>query len=378
MTRAILATVAVALAVTPAYAQFGGLDKLKKGAEIAKKADDIHFSDQEEQELGRSVSEKVRAQFGVVQDKAVHRYVALVGTLLANASSKPRLPWTFIVLDTDAVNAFAAPGGYVHITKGALAMMANEAELAGVLGHEIIHVTERHTIAALQKAGGIGLATAASGKGDSKVTAAAVQKMTDAVLFGFGRGEELEADEKGNRLANKAGYDPQALPGFLTKLTERNKGNSEKRGLFASHPQMEERLTKLTAQIKREKLTSSATVAPRYKQFVAFRPVPQSQIATTAGGAKGLAGGAGKPATTTAKKDDKAEPPPKKKGFGLGGLAKGLGTGSEQKQSQVVASGGARGLDPEVDAKGGGDPRLVAVTVTAAELDKFRREGKLA
>jgi hypothetical protein len=312
----------------------------------------------------------------VVQDKAVHRYVALVGTLLANASSKPRLPWTFIVLDTDAVNAFAAPGGYVHITKGALAMMANEAELAGVLGHEIIHVTERHTIAALQKAGGIGLATSATGKGGSKITAAAVQKMTDAVLFGFGRGEELEADEKGNRLANKVGYDPQALPGFLTKLTERNKGNSEKRGLFASHPQMEERLTKLTAQIRREKLTSTATVAPRYKQFIAFRPVPQSQIATTSGGAKGLAGGSGKPATTTAKKGDTAEPP-KKKGFGLGGLAKGLGSGSEQKQSQVVASGGARGLDPEVDAKGGGDPRLVAVTVTAAELDKFRKDGKL-
>lgn len=376
MTRAILATMAVALTVTPAYAQFGNLDKLKKGAEIAKKADDLHFSDQEEQELGHSVSEKVRTQFGVVQDKAVHRYVALVGTLLANASSKPRLPWTFIVLDTDAVNAFAAPGGYVHITKGALAMMANEAELAGVLGHEIIHVTERHTIAALQKAGGIGLATSATGKGGSKITAAAVQKMTDAVLFGFGRGEELEADEKGNRLANKVGYDPQALPGFLTKLTERNKGNSEKRGLFASHPQMEERLTKLTAQIRREKLTSTATVAPRYKQFIAFRPVPQSQIATTSGGAKGLAGGSGKPATTTAKKGDTAEPP-KKKGFGLGGLAKGLGSGSEQKQSQVVASGGARGLDPEVDAKGGGDPRLVAVTVTAAELDKFRKDGKL-
>jgi predicted Zn-dependent protease len=378
MTRGIILGAALALLAAPAHAQFGGLDKLKKGAEIAKKADDIHFSDAEEQELGQSVSDKVRAKFGVVQDKAVHRYVALVGTLLTNASAKPRLPWTFIVLDTDAVNAFAAPGGYVHITKGALAMMSSEAELAGVLGHEIIHVTERHTIAALQKAGGIGLATTASGKGESRITAAAVQKMTDAVLFGFGRGEELEADEKGERLANKAGYDPAALPGFLTKLTDRNKGSNEKRGLFASHPDMEARLSKLRAQIKREKLASTATLEPRYKQFIAFKPVPQSQIATADAGTKGLAGGSSKPASTSEKKSEKAEEEPKKKkGFGLGGLAKGLGGGSEQKQSQVVASGGARGLDPEVDAKGGGNPALVAVKVTTAEIDAFRKEGKL-
>jgi predicted Zn-dependent protease len=378
MKKGMVLAAAFVLSAAPAWAQFGGLDKLKKGAEIAKKADDIHFSDAEEQELGRSVSEKVRAKFGVVQDKAVHRYVTLVGTLLANASSKPRLPWTFIVLDTDAVNAFAAPGGYVHITKGALALISSEAELAGVLGHEIIHVTERHTIAALQKAGGINLATTASGKGESRITAAAVQKMTDAVLFGFGRGEELESDEKGERLANKAGYSPQGLPGFLTRLTERNKGASEKRGLFASHPQMEERLSKLTGQIKSEKLTSTATLEARYTQFIAFKPVPQSQIATADAGTKGLAGGSSKPASTTAKNDKAEEEPKKKKGFGLGGLAKNLGVSSEKKESQVVASGGARGLDPEVDAEGGGNPALVTVSVTAADLEAFRKEGKLA
>ncbi len=377
MQQGMVLVAALVLSAAPAWAQFGGLDKLKKGAEIAKKADDIHFSDEEEQELGRSVSEKVRAKFGVVQDKAVHRYVTLVGTLLANASAKPRLPWTFIVLDTDAVNAFAAPGGYVHITRGALALVSSEAELAGVLGHEIIHVTERHTIAALQKAGGIGLATTASGKGESKITAAAVQKMTDAVLFGFGRGEELESDEKGERLANKVGYSPQGLPAFLTRLTDRNKGASEKRGLFASHPQMEERLSKLSAQIKREKLSSTATLEDRYKQVIAFKPVPQSQIATADAGTKGLAGGSGKPAATPAK-NDKAEEPPKKKGFGLGSLAKGLGGGSEKKESQVVASGGARGLDPEVDAKGGANPAIVPVSITAADLDAFRKEGKLS
>ena len=104
-----------------------------------------------EQQLGAAVSESVRERYGVVQDANVHRYVTLVGTALAQAAAKPNLPWTFIVLDTDAVNAFAAPGGFVHITRGALALMQDEAELAGVLGHELIHVTERHTISAIQK-----------------------------------------------------------------------------------------------------------------------------------------------------------------------------------------------------------------------------------
>ena len=121
---------------------------------------------------GQQVSEEIRSE--------VRRRPGPGGAPLRDAGRRrarhatargPDLPWTFIVLDTDAVNAFAAPGGFVHITKGALALMANEAELAGVLGHELIHVTEKHTIAALKKAGGISLAHGASGKGDSQITA---------------------------------------------------------------------------------------------------------------------------------------------------------------------------------------------------------------
>ena len=197
---------AAVLVATPAYAQFG-LETIKKGADLAKKADDLHFTDAEEQQLGHGVSERVRAKFGVVQDKAVHRYVTLVGTLLTNASTRPKLPWSFIVLDTDAVNAFAAPGGYVHITKGALALMSSEAELAGVLGHEVVHVTAKHTIAALKKAAASGLATSASGQSDR--LGALADTMTDALLQGFGRAEELEADHLGIALANTVGYAPR-------------------------------------------------------------------------------------------------------------------------------------------------------------------------
>ncbi len=100
------------------------------------------------------MSEKIRARYGVVQDAAAHKYVSLVGDALAQVSSRPALPWRFVILDTDGVNAFAAPGGYVHITRGALALLKNESELAGVLGHEIIHVTEKHTVNAIQKSAG--------------------------------------------------------------------------------------------------------------------------------------------------------------------------------------------------------------------------------
>ena len=90
---------------------------------------------------------------------AVHKYVTLVGTILAEQTTRPKLPWTFIVLDTDGVNAFAAPGGFVHITRGALALIKNEAELAGVLGHEMAHVAQKHTVNAIRKSKGIQLGT---------------------------------------------------------------------------------------------------------------------------------------------------------------------------------------------------------------------------
>jgi predicted Zn-dependent protease len=301
--------------------------------------------------------------------------VSLVGGVLTRVSKKPDYSWRFIVLDTDAVNAFAAPGGYVHITKGCLALVANESELAGVLGHELVHVIEDHTIKALSKAGFVDTAASATGKGNA-ITAGLVDQVTNIALQGFGRGEELESDKDGLGLAAKAGYQADGLRVFLQRLTDRNKSSSEKRGLFASHPQMQERLEKLAAQEKREK-PSTVTLEARYKQFVSYKPVPQSQIATVTAGSSGLAsGGGGKKDQPAAKKDEPKEPP-KKKGFGLGRIADSLG-GGEKKSGQTVASGGARGLDPEVDAKGGPNPAVVSVSVSRADLDAFRKEGKLA
>jgi Zn-dependent protease with chaperone function len=373
---------ALAVAPTPASAQF--MDKLGKGAKLAQKANDLVFTEAEEVELGQKVSAEIRQRFGVVQDPAVHRYVTLVGAVLVTNSTRPNLPWTFIVLDTDAVNAFAAPGGFVHITRGALALMSNEAELAGVLGHELIHITEKHTIAYLKKSAATSLAVDASGKGDSKISSVVVGQMKEVVLKGFGRKEEMESDEKGLALANKAGYAPGGLGGFLQKIADRNKSSTEKRGLFASHPEMNERIKKLGEMAA--KMNATATLDARFKKFISYPPPKAiADIAVVTEGSAGLAGGGGsngggkKAESTDAKKEEpkKAEAEqPKKKGFGLSRLSN-IG-GGDQKQAQVTGSGGGRGLDPEVDAKGGGNPTLVAVKVTASDVEAFKKEGKLS
>lgn len=372
--RVLFTLAACGLTAAPAAAQF---DKIGKGLSVARKANDAIYTEAEKQQLGAEVSAKIRKKFGVVQDPAVHRYVTLVGGVLTRVSRKPDYPWRFIVLDTDAVNAFAAPGGYVHITKGCLALIGNESELAGVLGHELVHVIEDHTIKALSKAGFVDTAASASGKGNA-ITAGLVDQVTNIALQGFGRGEELESDHDGLGLAAKAGYQADGLRVFLQRLTDRNRSSGEKRGLFASHPEMQERLDKLASQEKKEK-ASPITLEARYRQFITYKPVPQSQIATVTAGASGLASGGGtnKKDDAPAKAKDEPKEPPKKKGFGLGRIADSLG-GGEKKSGQTVASGGARGLDPEVDAKGGPNPSPVSVAVSREDIEAFRKEGKLA
>jgi beta-barrel assembly-enhancing protease len=368
---AILGAMAVVVFAAPASAQLGGLSGALKRAEQFR---ELQITDAEERELGALVSQKVRERYGVVQDAAVHRYVTLVGQIVAQATGESDMTWTFVVLDTDAVNAFAAPGGFVHITRGALALIQDEAELAGVLGHEIIHVTEKHTIRAIQKNKSIQMGADEKLSGNAALLNRLVENVyLDIVEKGFGRGEEMESDEKALEAANKLGYAPQGLSRFLTRLQERNKASKEKRGLFASHPEMKERLSRLTRQITSDKLTASATVAARYTSTIKYTPVAITEIAVVEAGTAGLAGEGEKPADDkeAAKKEE-----PKRRGFGIGRL---LPTGGNEKASaQASASGGPRLIDPEKDAKGGSNPKPVPVKVTAADLAAFKKEGGLS
>ena len=373
MKRFALTILATTLVAAPAAGQLGGIGK---GLSIAKKANDVRelrMTDAEEQQLGLNVSERIRARYGVAQDAGVHRYVTLVGQALAQGSTRPNLPWTFIVLDTDGVNAFAAPGGYVHITRGALALFKSEAELAGVLGHEIIHITEKHTVRAIQKNQAVQMGASETLSGSAALMDRVVTAVYDNIVErGFGRAEENESDEHGVALANKIGYAPTGLNGFLTTLKDRNKDAKEKRGLFASHPEMDDRLDRIKRLIASKKLAATATLEARYTKNVTYKPVPVTAIATVDPGAAGLTGG-------DAKAEEKAAPKkaeePKRRGFGLGRMP--LTGGGEKKQAQVTASGGARGVDPEKDSKGGANPNVVAVKIAAADIAAFKKEGGL-
>jgi Zn-dependent protease with chaperone function len=349
----------------------------------AQQVHDLQITDEEEQKLGAAVSERIRQRYGVVQDPAVHKYVALVGAVLAHASSRPNLPWRFIVLDTDGVNALAVPGGYVHITRGALSLMKNEAELAGVLGHEVIHITEKHTMKAIQKDKMMQMGTGETLSNSPALFNKFVDKATAGIMAGFDRSEELEADEKSLLVANKVGYAPKGLGDFLRTVRERNSGSSEKQGLFASHPEMDERLKKLDKKIVDAKLTSAATVEGRFPKNVTYQPVPLGAVATVEQGSAGLTGGGSGPAArseekTDAKKDDTAnadDGKKKKKGFGLARL---MGSGgTEERSSETTGSAAGRGLDRERLAKGGANPVPVAVSVTAADITAFKKEGNL-
>jgi beta-barrel assembly-enhancing protease len=368
MKTAILAVTMLALS-SPSYAQFGGvLDRAKQVKDTKDKIDELNITDEEERKIGEDVSVKVRARFGVVQDPAITKYVSLVGTNLARQSERPTLQWTFIVLDTDGVNAFASPGGFVHITRGALGLISNEAELSGVLAHEIGHVAHKHTVNAIRKNKAVQMGTNATLADRGPFLTNMANKAYEMVLENsFDRGDELDADKASVTYTKKVGYASGTLADFLTRLDDRNKDQPARNGLFASHPETKERIEKIRAMAGK----GGATVEVRYKEHITYTPTPITSVAVVADGASGLTGSTAPSKDKDAKDADKKDDAPKKKGFGLGALKP--GTAQESKSAQVSASGGARGVGPDRAAKGGSNPALVKVTVTDAELDTFKK-----
>ena len=365
MRKTIFAMLVVTLAASPAHAQLGSL--MKKADSLAKAYDDWNFTDAEEHELGGEISTKLRDKYGVVQDKAVHKYVTLVGSVLAQQSSRPNLQWTFIVLDTDGVNAFAAPGGFIHITRGALALIQNEAELADVLGHEIGHVTEKHTINAVKKAKAGTAVTNAAGKA---ARSDFLKQVGDAMYSNilenkYDRGDETAADQVGVKLANAAGWAPSGLSAFLTRLAERNAGLKDRSGLFASHPETTSRIDAMKKTIAGQNLAAAALVQARYTQHITFKPVAVTAVAQVA---PPTAAPAAPPASSTS--GNMSTPPTAGGGLGLGSLG---ALGRDKSSTQTVSSAGSRGVNPDRDAKGGAIKTLVTVTVTAAEVTEFKK-----
>jgi beta-barrel assembly-enhancing protease len=245
-----------------APAQFGGLDKLKKGFDTVKdNAGDLGkvakgvagLSIEEEQQIGDSVALEILAKYGGAwRDEEATKRVNLIGSALARYSDRPGLEWRFAILDSDTINAFSAPGGFVFITRGLYAELEDDDALAAVLSHEIAHITRKHALLSIRRAEVLGGATSFLSRRSTDVreTEQKLQMFQVGIdditktLFekGFDPKMEYDADAKGRELAVTNGYAPGALRKVLTRL-EQKKAAPEK--LFSTHPPLKSRLEKL-------------------------------------------------------------------------------------------------------------------------------------
>ena len=177
-------------------------------------------SPEQELQIGSEGYKAVVAEYGLYDDPALQAYVNEVGLKVARASHQPGLAWHFAVLDDPTVNAFAMPGGYIYITRGILAHLNSEAQLAGVLGHEIGHVTHRHTAERItqQQLYGLGLGVVSAFSGTVRRYGDLAQQGLGLLFLKYSRDDERQADELGVAYATGAGYDPREIPSTYAML----------------------------------------------------------------------------------------------------------------------------------------------------------------
>jgi predicted Zn-dependent protease len=214
-------------------------------------------SEEEEAQMGLQAHPGILAEFGVYDDPELSDFVQNLGRKLALRSELPELDWHFTVLDSPVVNAFALPGGYIYVTRGLLAHADSEAQLAGVLGHEIGHVTARHSAQQMsrQQALGLGVGLGAILSPEFARFGGLAQQGLGLLMLKYGRGQEEQADELGIRYALRAGYDPRKLSGFFEVLDrqERRAGGDTLPDWLSTHPAPENRVED-TRRIAREKV----------------------------------------------------------------------------------------------------------------------------
>ncbi|MBU0725018.1 MAG: M48 family metalloprotease [Alphaproteobacteria bacterium] len=212
------------------------------------------MSPQQEKQVGDEQHAQVMAQFGGAYDnQQVASYVNQMGQTLAGQSEMPDLTFTFTVLDSPVINAFALPGGYVYVTRGLVALAENEAELAGVVAHEIGHVTARHSAVRYSQSAvaGVGVALLGVLTGSSELANVAGYG-AQAYLQSYSRGQEFEADTLGVRYLTRAGYAPDAMASFLSKLDQHSRLQAQLAGkspdvvdqtnIMATHPRTLDRV----------------------------------------------------------------------------------------------------------------------------------------
>ncbi len=227
------------------------------------------MSPAEERSIGAEEHPKlVKAFGGKYHDAALANYLNGLGALLQSTSEQPKPPFTFTLLDSPMINAFAVPGGYVYITRGLMALANDEAELAGVVAHEIGHVTARHTAERVSRGmlANLGAAVLGTVVGQPMVSDAA-RLAAGAYIQGYSRDQEFEADQLGVRYLTRAGFDPAAMATFLDDMGAEHQlalkiagqeGRDPASGLFSSHPRTADRVARAAASARAGAKTSLA------------------------------------------------------------------------------------------------------------------------
>ena len=204
-------------------------------------------SHQQEVEMGAQYAAQINQQLPIITDPEIHRYINVLGDSIARLADDRSLTWHFYVVDSKEVNAFAVPGGYIYVNRGLIERTDNIAQLAGVLGHEIGHVTERHSVKQMEKAQqaniGVTLACVLTKVCNNELGQAAIQLGGGAVFAKFGRDDEREADQEGIKNTIRAGISPEGVPQMFAKLLEeRRQRPAGVDAWFATHPLEEERI----------------------------------------------------------------------------------------------------------------------------------------
>ena len=225
-------------------------------------------STQQEVQMGQEAAQQVNAQLPMVQDALIQNYVNALGQRIAKTTSRADLDWQFRVVNSDQVNAFALPGGFIYINRGVLARASNMSEVAGVVGHEIEHVVRRHSVKQMEQAQGanvgLGIACALTGICQSGVAQAAINIGGTAVFAKFSRTDEVQADEGGFNNVMRAGINPRGMMTFFQKLLaeEQQSGGGSAAAWFSDHPGTSDRLAdiqRMLSQVPAATLSSLAT-----------------------------------------------------------------------------------------------------------------------
>lgn len=222
------------------------------------------MSEAQEISIGQSMDPEIRQEMGVYDDPAVQRYVEEIGLRMARSSQRPDLPWSFVVVDSPQVNAFAAPGGFIYITRGILAYLQDEAQLAGVLGHEIGHVTARHAVEQYSRAAGsqLGLTLGAIFFPGARPAVDLASGGLGLLFLKHGRDAERQSDRLGAEYTAQNGWDPGGVMGMLETLARIGE-ISDRRGIpgwLATHPDPADRVAEVRPVV--EQLRSGMTERP--------------------------------------------------------------------------------------------------------------------